>query len=348
MTKILKPVCLGVVLALVLWLGAVVLPVSARPIGVDFSATPTLGNAPLTVQFTNLSEIFTSNGLALASFGYTWLWDFGDGGTSTEESPTYTYNRAGVYDVSLTRVYENGNHVQNENGGDTRTRYDYITVYPVADFSASPTQGQAPLTVNFSDKSKGYPSSWHWGFGDGGTSSQQNPIYTYNNPGTYTVSLTVTGSTSTKTRGMYIVVEEAAVRPDIVVRNLEVAPAYAQPRQAVTINANVVNEGGMWGSDTVNLTINGQFEQSQSVGVSPGSASPVSFTIYKVEAGTYSVAIGDATGTFYVMEEAATPAPKGGLLAGGELDTGGIIAIVVIGIILIGGIVVAVLLTRRA
>ncbi len=218
---------------------------------------------------------------------------------------------------------------------------------PVAAFSASPMMGDAPLTVKFRDKSTGDVEEWSWKFGDSG-STARNPSHTYYNEGIYRVRLTVSGPGGDDSTSKTITVEAMAVPPKLAVRNLEVAPAYAQPRQAVTINANVVNEGGMWGSDTVNLTINGQFEQSASVGVAPGSAYPVSFTIYKVEAGTYSVAIGDATGTFYVMEEAATPAPKGGLLAGGELDTGGIIAIVVIGIILIGGIVVAVLLTRRA
>jgi PKD repeat protein len=65
-----------------------------------------------------------------------------------------------------------------------------------ADFSGTPTSGCAALTVNFTDLSTGTGiDGWSWDFGDGvGTSTQQNPLYTYNNPGTYSVSLTVSSS----------------------------------------------------------------------------------------------------------------------------------------------------------
>jgi len=63
---------------------------------------------------------------------------------------------------------------------------------PNASFEAYPTVGQAPLTVNFTDESILAITSWGWDFGDGSTSSQQNPSHTYTNLGSYTVSLTVT------------------------------------------------------------------------------------------------------------------------------------------------------------
>jgi len=83
-----------------------------------------------------------------------------------------------------------------------------IVVLPVADFSASVTAGTAPLTVLFTDASTGDPTAWAWAFGDGTTSTEQNPIYTYLAAGTYTVSLRVTnedGSNST-TKPDYIAV----------------------------------------------------------------------------------------------------------------------------------------------
>jgi PKD repeat protein len=64
---------------------------------------------------------------------------------------------------------------------------------PVADFSASPTSGEAPLAVAFTDQSGGSVTSWSWNFGDGGESTAQNPAHTYTAAGTYNVSLTVTG-----------------------------------------------------------------------------------------------------------------------------------------------------------
>jgi PKD repeat protein len=62
---------------------------------------------------------------------------------------------------------------------------------PVAAFSASKTTGNAPLTVSFTDKSTGTPTSWKWSFGDGTYSTQKNPVHKYSKAGNYTVSLIV-------------------------------------------------------------------------------------------------------------------------------------------------------------
>jgi PKD repeat protein len=70
---------------------------------------------------------------------------------------------------------------------------------PTASFTATPTTGSVPLTVNFTDTSTGGPTSWAWDFGDGGTSTAQSPSHTYASTGTFTASLTATngqGSTS--------------------------------------------------------------------------------------------------------------------------------------------------------
>jgi len=79
---------------------------------------------------------------------------------------------------------------------------------PVADFSANPTSGSAPLAVQFTDLSSGSPTSWSWTFGDAGTSTQQNPSHTYSAAGSYTVSLTATnaGGPNTQTKTNYITV----------------------------------------------------------------------------------------------------------------------------------------------
>ena len=73
----------------------------------------------------------------------------------------------------------------------------YQAVYhlPTADFSADPTCGYNPLTVNFTDESTGIVTDWSWDFDDDGIedSSEQNPTYTYSEPGTYAVKLTVSG-----------------------------------------------------------------------------------------------------------------------------------------------------------
>ncbi|MEM7309015.1 MAG: M12 family metallo-peptidase [Planctomycetota bacterium] len=64
---------------------------------------------------------------------------------------------------------------------------------PVAAFGASVASGEAPLSVDFTDLSSGTVDTWTWTFGDGGTSSLQNPTHDYDLPGTYTVSLTTSG-----------------------------------------------------------------------------------------------------------------------------------------------------------
>lgn len=83
------------------------------------------------------------------------------------------------------------------------SRWLLETTHPVAKFSADPIYGTAPLTVQFTDKSTGYPGTWLWDFGDGSTSTQRNPSHTYQYAGAYDVVLTVTktrvGTTVTST-----------------------------------------------------------------------------------------------------------------------------------------------------
>lgn len=96
--------------------------------------------------------------------------------------------------------------------------FDLMPVKPAADFSASATTGDAPLTVSFSDLSSGTVTSWLWDFGDYSTSTLQNPVHVYSTPGTYSVSLTTTnaGGSSSKTRAGYITATDpgpAAIQP---------------------------------------------------------------------------------------------------------------------------------------
>ncbi|HLZ54622.1 MAG TPA: PKD domain-containing protein, partial [Verrucomicrobiae bacterium] len=67
---------------------------------------------------------------------------------------------------------------------------------PTASFTASPTSGQAPLSVQFNDTSSGNPVSWNWNFGDGSTSTTQNPSHTFGSAGSFTVTLTVANSSN--------------------------------------------------------------------------------------------------------------------------------------------------------
>jgi PKD repeat protein len=95
-------------------------------------------------------------------------------------------------------------------GAATKTKTNYITVNMVADFSATPTTVNAGSLVIFTDQSLGSPTSWNWTFGDGGTSTLQNPTHTYTVAGVYTVVLSVNSGASTKTRTNYITVNMVA------------------------------------------------------------------------------------------------------------------------------------------
>ncbi|WP_321423206.1 PKD domain-containing protein [uncultured Methanobacterium sp.] len=70
----------------------------------------------------------------------------------------------------------------------------------VANFTVSTISGAAPLDVQFTDTSSNNPTSWTWDFGDGSTSTEENPTHTYSTPGTYTVSLTAANSAGNSTQ----------------------------------------------------------------------------------------------------------------------------------------------------
>jgi YVTN family beta-propeller protein len=79
-------------------------------------------------------------------------------------------------------------------------------VLPVANFSANPTSGKAPLNVSFTDNSTGTPTAWKWTFGDGTNSTVKNPTHKYSQEGNYTVKLTATNAagSNTTTKTNYI------------------------------------------------------------------------------------------------------------------------------------------------
>lgn len=85
----------------------------------------------------------------------------------------------------------------------------------VANFAASPTSGKEPLTVQFTDTSTGTPTSWFWDFGDGYTSTAQNPSHIYLYPGQYSVSLYVVNNYSSDqvAKASYITVSPSKVPP---------------------------------------------------------------------------------------------------------------------------------------
>lgn len=143
-----------------------------------FEAEPPSGPAPLQVEFTGMVIVSASSETA-------YLWNFGDGEFSESPSPVHTYNKPGIYDVSLT--------VENELGSFTAEKKDCVSVeeVPEPDFSALNREGAAPLNVKFMDESSGKITSRVWDFGDGSRSYNRDPVHVYSEPGIYSVNLTV-------------------------------------------------------------------------------------------------------------------------------------------------------------
>lgn len=161
----------------------------------NFTGTPLAGCSPLIVNFQDQS---TGNPTS-------WSWDFGNGNTSSLQNPVATYFTPGNYTIRLT--------VTNTSGTNTLVRNQLVTVYepPTVDFSADNTSGCYPLRVQFTDLSTAGSgntnTSWQWDFGNGVTSTQQNPLAVYTTAGSFTVSLRVTndkGCVRTIARPVYI------------------------------------------------------------------------------------------------------------------------------------------------
>jgi PKD repeat protein len=121
----------------------------------------------------------------------SWFWEFGDENTSKEKNPVHAWAKSGIYDVCLKIVTSDG-------CSDT-----YCERVPVgvtnrckADFTWEPLRcsdvvSRCPGFYQFMDLSKGDPIKWYWNFGDGDTSTFQNPLHAYDSDGRYVVSLVI-------------------------------------------------------------------------------------------------------------------------------------------------------------
>jgi len=271
------------------------------PPDTEFTGSITSDPAPLTVAFTDISTGTRTS----------WLWNFGDGGTSTSQNPSHTYTTAGTYDVSLTATNVVGSNTEVKTGyvvvteGPKIPHTYYYTSYPVTiyggsneeatamcaaagytnvyndlainyyshylgywtsagtlwyrnsannvngvtltnpavhsvstmyncdttgkhyvlkdtyingiappltDFTSTLPTGTAPLEVQFTDTTTGSPTSWTWSFGDGTSSTEQNPSHIYAVAGTFDVSLTAAnaGGSDTEEKVGYVIVTAPA------------------------------------------------------------------------------------------------------------------------------------------
>lgn len=233
----------------------------------NFSGSPLSGMPPLAVTFTNTSTSATN-----------FLWDFGDGQSSTATNAVHNYTNPGVFTVALTAI---GN-----TGTNTLTRTNYITVtnfLPVTvNFAASPTNGFAPMLVTFTNLSAN-ATNHLWDFGDGSFSSVLNPTHTFANAGLYTITLNSTGpgGSNSLTRVNFISVSNA---PPLIT---------AQPASLITTQGNNA-------AFTVSATGTAlQYQWRKNAAVIPGAnATTLSLTnVQPSDIALYSVIVSNTSGS---------------------------------------------------
>ncbi len=152
----------------------------------DFGAFPSIGCAPLDVDFLDYSENATS-----------WNWEFEAGipASSTDQNPTVRYLNKGIYGVTLT--------VTNNYGTDVKEIPSLIVVRDIPEVSFAMENAFGSNEVHFFDQTDD-PEYWEWDFDDGEFSDEQNPVHVYEEDGLYEVTLTVTNACGTATYTDYI------------------------------------------------------------------------------------------------------------------------------------------------
>ncbi|MFA5420352.1 MAG: PKD domain-containing protein, partial [Bacteroidales bacterium] len=168
-----------------------------EPLTAAFEADKTFALIGESIHFTDLSQGNPGS----------WFWDFGNGESSILQNPDIQYNSPGLYTIKLI--------VANDWFSDTLIIENYITVVEplIANFIVSKTFAFTGDAIQFTDLSQGNPEIWQWDFGNGQTSSLQNPVYTYTTPGVYTIKLVVTNDwlTDSLVKENYITVVQTLV-----------------------------------------------------------------------------------------------------------------------------------------
>lgn len=179
------------------------------PLNPNFSVDKTTGEDQLQVQFKDESE---------GSEIVGWEWDFGDGTgqKSYVQHPLYFYRHVGNFSVSLKIINSKGE-------SKTQVKSNLITLKyskPTVTFTSHTQNGYTNDPIRFISKTTGYIESITWDFGDGQTSTDENPVHTYTTPGVYTIKCVVRNSSG---EGDFIRTNYIAIRdfvnlePDIMV-----------------------------------------------------------------------------------------------------------------------------------
>ncbi|MBP6730942.1 MAG: PKD domain-containing protein, partial [Chitinophagales bacterium] len=237
----------------------------------SLTASPTLScTAPLTVNFTGTGS--SPNG------GISYAWFFGNGNTSAQQNPTTTY-QGGIYNPEL---------VVSDALGCRSSSFGHIEVIVMQPrFVVSSNNGCTGIDLQFTDSSN-YASSWNWDFGDGTTSTLQNPTHAYANVGNYTVTLAVSyqGCNGTYTQSTPINIS-VPVTPTFTANDTSNCTTPFPVTFTSTAPGAVSYDWSFGDGGTSNLanpahtyTTNGSFDVSLSVANSSGCVNTLTYTGY--------------------------------------------------------------------
>lgn len=157
---------------------SVMITIDPIPPILDFDFDPASGCSPLTVTFTNLSQFADPS---------TYVWDFGDGFSSTAINPIHVYTQPGIYSVSLAAS-------DNAGGTISEIKSQIIEVFPkpIAQFAITPVLVYIPGGKVYTDNRSFGAGSYLWDFGDGETSTEVQPVHEYQEAGQYDITLIAT------------------------------------------------------------------------------------------------------------------------------------------------------------
>ncbi|MCB9235957.1 MAG: PKD domain-containing protein [Bacteroidia bacterium] len=214
-----------------------------------------------------------------SQFATSWLWQFGDGQTSTLQNPTHQYNTVGSYNVCLI--------ASNSCASDTFCDSILLCTSVVSGFNWT----NSNMVYNFTDNSSGTPVAWHWNFGDGGTSTQQNPTHTFANAGSFNVCLTTYNACGDSNLLCNSVSVLVGITPDLWSGTMEVFPNPA--RDLIHLTATHVQEKEL----TVRLISPlGSLVLERKISVSGGQAN-LDIPLDGLASGMYSILLQGDSGT---------------------------------------------------
>jgi gliding motility-associated-like protein len=237
------------------------------------------------VTFTDASSI--SSGSIL-----TWSWDFADGSSSSNQHPSNTFDSSAVYNVVLTVTSDLGCSASS-------TQAVSINPSPEAGFTSALNCGS--LSVNFTDTSaisSGSISNYNWTFGEGGTSSSQNPSYDYSIAGTYTVTLIVTSNNGC------VDTASASIEPGV-----PVTAAYVPNGGSYNVNESINFDNQSTGATSFLWNFNDGSAASVVTDPSHGFSQPGTYSVMLVAVN--SGGCSDTVSYNFVVTSAGTAVPTG-------------------------------------